>query len=561
MSVRRWFVTLAALLVAVAGAEAPRPARAQLVTVTVQSVDELVNQFRTLAEAFDPENAQPVVAQLDQLEKNDFLNGVDRTRPVAATFEMLRQPGAGPLGFPKLIVFIPVTDQEKFLESLKKLGVGSDDLVVDGFTSRLLLVGTGAPPFFVLKDPPKGYLVATNDTTNPEKVRAIKPEELRPAKAGLISALGRFDKIPPSIKEGLLEGAAQRLAGERQRKEKESDADYKARLAGLETVNKAFTSLVNDSQTLKLDLNVGSKSKRLSMALELGAKPDTLMSKTFASVGNLKSSFRGISPEAAVSISAVLPIPDTVRDAARELIKHGREAAKDQDDDEDTNMINLLLDAVEPTVTGDRIDGTVILDFPVAPDKDKDDEDSGPNVVLFGVGLKGSKKLEAALRESVTKGAKPDNADEIKLDAEKADDGTPIHRVKLDDDQIKTDGFGEPLMFIAFPEGSALIAVGENGLPVIKQALAGLKKPAGASDRSPAQVEIDVLANRFSRIYQDEATAELYSKAAATAFAGKNAGKDHLQIGLTFGPDSVRLSLESDLPVFNFLAEIGTKRK
>lgn len=559
MSVCQRSFRLAAVLVALVGTSAVRPVQAQLVAVSVKSTDDALAQVRMLVESLGADRGKPILDELDGLEKAGILNGVDRTRPVLATFELLRQPGAGPMGLPCLIVFVPVTSQDDLLATLKKSGVGVDDVVVDGFTHRLLQVGTGAPPFYILADPPKGYTVATNVPSNPGTLRAMKPAELRPANAGLISAVGRFDKVPPSFKEGLLNNVAQQMAGQRQKRDNESDIEYKSRMAGVNLVDNAFTSLVRDSQSLKLDLNVDPKTKRLALAVELDAKPGSPMAAAYASFAALKSRFHGISPAAAMSLSAVVPITEDIRGILRDGFKLGREEAQKEKDPEDARMFNLVLDALEPTLTGPDIDGCAIMDF---PDSGADDKSkSGTNVVLFGFALKESKKLETALRESAAKGAKPNNLDEIVLDAEKGADGTPIHRVKLAADQVKQEGFGEPLMFVAFPEGAAMVAVGGKGLPVIKQALAGLKNPPAASSKPASQVELDMANERFARIYQAQAgSAEVYRKAAATAFAGKNAGKDRLRIGLTVEPTTVRISLDADLPVLSFLTDIGSNR-
>ncbi|MCA1685299.1 MAG: hypothetical protein LC745_04825, partial [Planctomycetia bacterium] len=211
------------------------------------------------------------------------------------------------------------------------------------------------------------------------------------------------------------------------------------------------------------------------------------------------------------------------------------------------------LDALSPTLTGDSFDACVAMGSQAAAGKD--DGKGGTNVVLFGVALKDSIKVEAALREAIAKKVKPEDKGKVALDHARGADGTAIHRVTLDPKQLKGDEFGEPLMFLAFPEGAALAAVGGNGLAVMKQSLAALKKPAGGAAPGP-QVGLDFAAVGFSRLHTGENEAA-FREAAKDVFQGKDAARDQLHIGLTGEAARLRLLLEADLPVVRFFVKVG----
>ena len=68
-------------------------------------------------------------------------------------------------------------------------------------------------------------------------------------------------------------------------------------------------------------------------------------------------------------------------------------------------------------------------------------------------------------------------------------------------------------MFLAFPVGAALAAVGGNGLAVIKRSLAALKKPAGSAAPGP-QVGLDFSAVRFAKVHMSENEAAFRAAAA-----------------------------------------------
>ena len=546
MSVRRGFLCLCAVVATIGCAS---HLRAQVLTVTVSSASDLVTQLRTVLVAADPEGAKPALDALGVFDNEGFLKGLDRTKPIVATLDFIPQPRAGPMGVPVVTAFVPVTSQADLLESLKGMGLAIDDQAgVEGFSHKLAPPGGTAPPVYVLTSPPAGYSVATNVPSNPAKPRAVKPESLKPTRPGALLASLRLDRVSDPIKTAILENMKQRNDQTRQREVGETEQQYKARMAGLSLVANSFNSLVRDGRELSLAIDVDAKRGRFSVGLAVDAKPNTPMAAALASFATRKSRFRGLSHGSAVSLGGVLPIPEPLREAIREGIKSSRENAKKQA--EPDTLLDQVVTTLEPTLTGSEVDGWMIMDAAEAA-KDK----ASSNVVLFGVAIKDSKKLEASLREVLAK-AKPEDRTNAALDLDHGDDGTPIHRFTGGAGSLKPAEFGQPLFFLAFPEGAVLISVGENGLPVLKKALATLKRPA---DAPGPQAALEFLANRFGLLKMDNQ--EQFQQAARVAFAGENSGKGHLSIQLTGTPADARLTLESDLPVLHFFAVAGAAQR
>jgi hypothetical protein len=159
------------------------------------------------------------------------------------------------------------------------------------------------------------------------------------------------------------------------------------------------------------------------------------------------------------------------------------------------------------------------------------------------------------VREAITK-AKPEDREKITFDIDKAD-GTSIHRIKLDPGSLKDNPqFGDPVMFLAFPEGAVLAAVGQEGLAVMRRSLASLRTPPA----SGPQLGLDLSAKAAARLSRDDSR-EASLAAAREVFTGKVANKDRLQLSLTSERTRARLRLESDLPVLRFFSKVGAATK
>lgn len=541
---RRWFRCAGACVVAL-GCASAGTARAQVVTVSVRSAEDLLSQARALLKAVDPDGARPALDAMDKLDEPGALKGLDRARPLTA-FVDHPEPGAPSTGS----VFVPVTDGKAFLKALEGFGLAVDDAPgVEGFSHKVSPRGGNAPPLYVLSAPPTGYVVLSTAPAGADRLRGIKPPALRPTRPGVLTAEVRLDRVPDQYKTQLLDGLERNAAGQRERKPGEDEPTYQGRLAGMTLVHDAVTAFVRDGREVSLDLDVDAKRGRLAMALGADAKPGTPTARSLATYGIRKSRFGGLT-WAAVSLKGILPIPEALRVVIHQGIKAGRDKAADEKDGETRRLIGLLLDAVEPTLTGDDIDACVAVDGRT-PGGGKGDT----VVALFGVAVKDSKRIEGVFREAVAKG-KPEGRGKVVLDFAKGDDGTPIHRVTLDPSGMKKDEFGEPWVFVALPEGAALAAVGEGGLAVIRRAMTTIKTPA---PRAP-QLGLDLAARR-APLYASGENREATQSAARDVFVGPNSGNDRIQVGLTSGKAGAILRLDADLPVLRFFFLVGSRQK
>jgi hypothetical protein len=548
-----------ALIVAVGALSAARTAQAQLVTVSLKSADELLTQFRAIAASFDAANAQKILAALDLLKNDDVLKGLDRTKPIAATLELVPAPQAGPVGIPRAALFVPVTDQAAFLKALAQLGLGIDDAPgVAGFSHKLSVGGPQAPPLLVLASPPSGYLVVTNAPMEPEKLRSVKPAALVSPKAGLLFANVRIDRIPDPVREMFLANVKQQNDRLRKRNPGEDEIAYKSRMAAQSLMEDAVNHLLVDGQEFALNLNVDTTKNRFSLSLEADAKPGTPMAGSLASYAARSSRFHGLVPGALLNLGGILPLNDMIRDIFRTGIAADRERAKQEKDAAARRLITHVIDAVEPTLLGESLDAFMVLDVP--PPGAENKEKGGPNVMLFGFALKDSKKLEGTLRDAAANNPDLKKKEDVSFDHDRADDGTAIHKLKVEGKDLEAGGFGESFVYLAFPDGAVLASVGAQGLPILKNGLKALKNRAATARKGEPQIDLDVATAGFARMYRDQppSTSQLREIAGAT-FSGKDAGKDHVDLGLFVEPTAARLALEADLAVLRFFAEVGSR--
>ncbi|WP_422931356.1 hypothetical protein [Singulisphaera sp. PoT] len=556
MQFRRWksgLGTLAAALGLVAGIGQGQ-ARAQVMTVTVGSTGDVLTQLRGVAAGF--EGAAPVLQAIDGLENGGLLKGLDRTKPIIATLDLIPQGGI-PTGIPVVALFLPTTNQDDLLNGLKTLGLNIDDKPgVEGFSHKLTVGEQNSPPIFLLASPPEGYTIATNLPANAEKLRAMKLEALKPSRASTVRVSLRLDRMPEQVKKLWQANTKQLNDASRQRKDGESDEAHAARVKGIDLTEQAFDALLRDGREFSIDLNIDSKAGKVSSMIGLTAKPDTEMGNAMTTLAGRRSRFSGLFEKSATSLIANFPIGKSMQEPIQEVIKSAREKAKKEQDPEQQKLAEQLVDSIAKTLTSSELDAFFTMDAPAQADGAKD---KAGTVVLFGIGMADAKKVESTIREGVAKFGKPDEKEKASFDFAKGDDGTAIHRFTVEPGQMKPEEFGDPYVFAAFPEGAALVAVGGNGLPVIKQALAGLKSPSDPANTAVPPLAFDILATKFAQLNLPEK--DKYQAAALETFTGNQQGKDHIRLRLVPMELGAELTLDIDLPVLQFLGKVGAQVK
>ncbi len=241
-----------------------------------------------------------------------------------------------------------------------------------------------------------------------------------------------------------------------------------------------------------------------------------------------------------------MPLADQLRGAIEQGIEQGRkEGEAKATSPAQKELLNKMINALKPTLAGEDFDLGLALQGPV----------DGKYVLVGGMKVKDGKQIETALRDAVA-AAKPDDKAEIKLDAAKAADGTPIHRItgkeKADEKMVKA--FGETVVYFAVNNDTAIAAFGASGLDAVQKALVSTAKPlntvAGAD-----QVAVVARASKLADL--DEEHPEASKAAAAEAFAAGASAKDGVRLTLHGEGAAVRLKLGLDVPALKFFVLMG----
>jgi hypothetical protein len=522
-------------------------ADAQTMVITAKSATSLIDQLQALASAADPEQAKPATDALDRFRAPGALKGLDRSRPLGAFLDLPKEQGQPP----SVVAFIPITDGKDFLTTLEQFGFGIDAKSgAPGFSHKITPPGgAGQDLFAVMTD---DYAFFSLIPTGAEALKKLRPATLLPTRkgAGEIAVSIRLDRVPASYKDLVLQQTEQNLQKQRERKEGEKEADYKARMAGMKLVQDGYERVLREGREMSVDLDVSSNRGQLVLALNLDAPPGTILADALKQFGSKQSLFRGLEKGAAAGVRGIIPMAEPLRDTIRTGLEQSRRQLKDEKDPKGKELGTKLLDAIQPTLMSDELDLVINIYGPF-PKKESDPT----YVVLFGAGVKDGGKLEKTFREAAAQ-AKPEDRKELRLDVDRGSDGTAIHRVKVDPKGKRKDQFGDPLMFLSFRPDAVLAAVGENGLAVMKQALTAIGQPP--STRS-AQMEASAYASRLSSM-SEEKDREKTLAAAREVFQGKNEGKDHIDIGLIGINNGIRLRLAVDLPVLRFFTLVGAQK-
>jgi hypothetical protein len=568
MSVRGYLTVLGAFIITLGVAPVTPSARGQVAQVTVSSLGELLTQCRTLASSVDAESAKLLVAALGALDKGGALKPLDRTRPLSAVLELIPSPLAGPTGFPVFTLFMPVKPQGDLLEALKALGATVEkNPGVAGFTHKVVLGNKKIPPAFLLESPPAGYAVLTTAPVSPAVLRAVNPARLKPARPGVLFACIRIDRIPEAAKRKTLDGAKAKNDASLGREEGESDRVYDARIAGARFAETLSESLFRDGRALSLDVNVDAKRGQLALGLGLEAKPGSPMANAFAYMVPRRSRLQSLSHGAAMSLAGVVPLSETAHGVLHQGVESLRDIAEEAKSANGRAAIHYLIDAIEPNLMGPAIETCVTVGAPAAqggsPGK------AGSAVILAAMSLKDSRIVEEALRKAVAKAATPTDLRLIALDHDRCVDGTMIHRFARGPKPTNASpsGFdrnvlpviGEPVFFLAFPEGAGIMALGGDGSFAIKQAVATLRRPTPApAVAAGSQISLDAATKRLAELPLG-GNPDAYQQSARSAFPGAAADRDRVRLSLSGGPDRARLTLDADLPVLRFLAEFAIR--
>ncbi len=543
-------ISTAIVLVGLILSGSVRESPAQTVVVSIKSFGELLGDLESLAKAAapDPDMAAPILQALSQLNGPDSLKGLDRSRPLGVRATLPNGPDQ-PLS---LVVAVPITNLDSFLQSVAAFGLMVDDKPgIPGFSHKIDLPN-GTTSLYVVGT--KDYAYLSMFPVGADKLRDMPPSAWLPKRAGLgdLSLTVQLDQLPPEFRQNLINQMEQSAGQDRARRPEETESEYRARMAGMDLALNGFKRLILDGSELALDLNIDRKANEVSVEFALGAQDGTPLAQTMQRFANRKSRFQGLAQNAPMAVWMSLPIVDELRKPMSEAFENARrDAAEKLETPEDREIVQSLGEAIRPTLTADSIDFGLAFQGPFPTSGGK------PSIVgVLGLQLVNGKTLDRVLREAVKKSPPKDGA-EFTLDFAKAADGTPIHRLTgpiNKDDNLEAFG-AKPAAFFALRDDVALVTFGENGQNVLETSLASVGQASRPTDPPVAAM---IQASRLPDLPNTNPdAAKAAVDAAAKVFAGPDAKHDRFRLSLRGDGNALRLRMSMDVPVLRFLATVG----
>jgi hypothetical protein len=522
---------LAALPATARPAEQKKPTAPGLV-LRVQSLDELMANFRYLAGLVGREEQ---AKQLEGILKDraggpNGFEGVDAKRPMAlyAVFD------EGGIENSKAVGLIPIADEKAFLALIEKLDCKAEK---DKNDSGLYLV-TGeslkAPVYFRFANR-HAYVTALNKEAI-DKDKILPPGAvLPPGRPAVLSLALRIDQIPQNVRDLAVDQVQRQLdAAKEEKKDDETPAQHAAKVEMVDLVRRSIVSALKEGGELGLRLDVDQKAQELSAELSLAGKEGSPLAKSIAELGQQKSVVAGlIGEQSTVNFAINFPTDAKLGAAMQAMLRDQfrRDVAKESDAEKKAQA-EKIFKALEPAIKFTDADAAVDFRGPTK---------SGLYTLVGGIKVADGTAADRAFRDVVAQlPAKERSA--IQLDADKAG-GVAIHRIdtKEGDANFKK-SFGDGPAYLAVRADAAFVAVGDEALAALKEALKVEPKVG-----KPLQFEAS-LAHIAAAMAQEKPEAP---QAATKAF-GKNKGSDKVRFALEAGSE-LKMRFVMKTPVLTFL--------
>jgi hypothetical protein len=503
--------------------------------VKLPSIDGALADLKYLAGLAGREaEAKQIDEQVKKTFPKGFL-GVDTKRPLGAYGILDRD---GNLQDITGALLVPITDERAFLGLLEnfnfKMQKGEDgvySLPAEEGKVAVHLRFAHRYAYVAIKDK---SVLAPQKLPSPNKVLTIGPTEA-------IAASFRIDQIPTPIKQVILSNAETRLTDvEDQRPAGETAAQHAFKVQAAKELARQFTALLKEGEEVTARLEIDRQTKTLGFQASLNGKSGSHLAAGIAALGPSPSLFAGLlGRDSAFSGLVHLSLRyESVRQTWASLIDAATQTGLQNEKDKTKRArAEKFIQALVPSFKSGELDAGAAL------------RRSGSNkhyTLVAALKLKDGAAVEQAFRAIVQDLAPAERA-RIKLDLDSLDT-TRIHRIDVQkdfDDEARKD-FGDNPFYLAIRNDAVFVSGGDDGLKVMKEALAGKAGPAPT-----LQVELGLA--RLAPLLTKGKKADS-SLAVKKAF-GDPPHNDKIRFTIE-GGDSLKLRLELNAPVIRFFGLI-----
>lgn len=490
-------------LTATAQADSPRPS----VLLRLKALEELIGDLRFLAEESGREReAKQVEGILKARTGPNGLEGVDVKKPIG--FYANLKPS---LTESETMLLLPIADEKTFVAFLETLGFKATK-DKDGLYT-LPAENIPVPLLFRVAN---GYLYGTvklsDKMTLPAKLPA--PDAILGTGASLVALTVNVDQIPEQIRKLGVSSSGLILGNLKDQDMPGATEKQKAvRDAVVDLLSRFVRGVLEDATSSELKVDVDRKAKDLSVSFHLDSKPGSWLAKELGGLTPAKSGAAGLVGKDSVMGGFLhLAMPAELRKVANAAIEEAIGKGMANLDANAKDLLTPLIEALKPTATSGTLD--VGLDVR-GPGK------KGKYTMVAAMQIEKGKGIEKAVKDLLAKLPAKDKA-AITTDVA-TEAGVNIHRVQ----QSKVEPgaqelFGDGPLYFAVREEGLVVAMGEDALDTIKEAVRG-KVGAG----QPLRVTLS--AAKLAPLMQQKGAKEAAKKAFVEA-----------------GSDQVRLSVTSD---------------
>ncbi len=400
------------------------------------------------------------------------LKGVDAKRPLGMYVFSNKLLDASQ---PPDVLMIPVSDEKQFVETLRTLGLdvrpGTDDhlyiLKAKGVSKQGDLRVANGYGYFALSGP---GLVARD--------RVLSPKVLfLPNQKAALSVTMHLDRFPEQARERIVNTFMLRGLGQSMCPESHTqtglwaETHQKFRQLFGDELRHCFASLVNDGKELDAELDAGPGQHGLQVNVTLTPKAGTRLAEMLAKMDKTTSTVPGLfKADAAAAGMVSFTLSKRLRKAVNPVLeaaaKKARAKLKEGDPKEEVG--DLLL-SLAPAVSTRHINGAFVLR---GPDK------AGRYTLVAARAMKSPAKVKKTVDALVR--ALPE-AEKAKFKYGVDQSGTVgIHRLDLGQALPKEcqEVFGTGPMYVAYRPDALFLAVGDDALKSLREALQAPTGPA-----------------------------------------------------------------------------------
>ena len=297
---------------------------------------------------------------------------------------------------------------------------------------------------------------------------------------------------------------------------------------------------INDGQELSFEIDIDKKTQQLRIDLVFSARPGSDLAKTIQQFGAARSLFGGLlHKDAALNALIHFSLPEKLRGQftafVQEAAKKALEESKDKERDKKLQL-SKLFEALLPAVEAGELDAAVSLRGPTR----------GRYTLVAGVKVKRADALMKTVF-AILKDLPPGEQNLLKLNADKAGD-VAIHRfdVQKHFDAKAKELLGENPIYFAFRKEAIFLALGDDGLKAIKEAV---QAPTVTGPPIVLEMSLGRLMQLFGKTDEERQAAEKLLRQ----------GNDRLRVTVE-GGEVLRVRLEMSLAAIATFGQMGAQK-